>query len=247
MPLSARHLHLEGAYLGWARLEGADLSGVHLEDAYLGSASLAQANLSFAHLQGTYLGLARLEGADLRRARLDSRTDLSEATLNGKTRLGDIQWGGVGAIDLTTIKWERVAILGDERGVSLRSPTSKQEEVVRAYRQMATQLRAQGMNEVADRFLYRSQKRQRRALLRQGNVGAYLFSALLALLAGYGYRLGRIIVAYVLVVLVFAGGYLLSGGLPGSADLSLQQQALDAVQVSLNADPWARLLYPVGS
>jgi len=51
MPLSARHLHLEGAYLGWARLEGADLSGVHLEDAYLGSASLAQANLSFAHLQ----------------------------------------------------------------------------------------------------------------------------------------------------------------------------------------------------
>jgi len=61
------------------------------------------------------------------------------------------------------------------------------------------------------------------------------YSVLLAALSGYGYKLGRIFGAYALVVLVFALGYFLSSGLPGQIDLSLQQQALDSMQVSPNA------------
>jgi hypothetical protein len=72
---------------------------------------------------------------------------------------------------------------------------------VRAYRQLAAQLRAQGMSEVADHFRLRAQLRQRRVLLRQalqaqtwrrpwrlpGALGRYLGTWVLAGLAGYGY------------------------------------------------------------
>jgi hypothetical protein len=125
--------------------------------------------------------------------------------------------------------------LGDEHRPKRRSNLKQAETVARAYRQLAAQLRPQGVSDAADRFLYRSQVWQRTVLLRQHNFGAYLFSLLLAALSGYGYRLGRIIIAYGLVVLLFAAGFFFSGGLPGSADLPIQQQALEALQVSLNA------------
>jgi hypothetical protein len=35
--------------------------------------------------------------------------------------------------------------------------------------------------------------------------------------------------------MLFAAGYFFSGGLPGQVDLPIQQQALDSLQVSLNA------------
>jgi len=86
---------------------------------------------------------------------------------------------------------------------------------VRAYRQLAAQLRAQGMNEVADRFLYRAQQLQRRVLLRQGRLGAWLFSWVLALLAGYGYRPGRTVFWYLATVVSFAVAYYLLGPAQG--------------------------------
>ena len=80
---------------------------------------------------------------------------------------------------------------------------------------------------------------QRQVLRYQRKLGGYLFSWLLAGLAGYGYRLRRIFVVYGLAVLLFAIGYFLAGGVTGltqtQAQLSLQQQMLDALQVSLNA------------
>jgi hypothetical protein len=51
--------------------------------------------------------------------------------------------------------------------VWLRASVDDHEAVVRAYRRLAAQLRAQGMSEVADSFLLRAQRRQRRVLLRQ--------------------------------------------------------------------------------
>jgi hypothetical protein len=81
---------------------------------------------------------------------------------------------------------------------------------------------------------------QRKRRFYERNWGAYLGSGFLALLAGYGYRLWRILVAYVLVVALFAVLYSLPGlarhGL--NADL-LSTHSLDAfarnVQISLNA------------
>jgi hypothetical protein len=42
-------------------------------------------------------------GADLREARLNSQTVLNRAAIDARTRLGDIQWGSVGAVDLTQV------------------------------------------------------------------------------------------------------------------------------------------------
>jgi hypothetical protein len=127
-----------------------------------------------------------------------------------------------------------VPTLGDEQSVGRLAKVAEHEAVVRAYRQLAAQLRAQGLSEVADRFLYRAQIRQRTVLRKLRKLGSYLFSLLLAGLAGYGYRLGRIFVAYALVVGLFAASFLASG-VVSSQSVPTGPQALDALQISLNA------------
>jgi hypothetical protein len=82
---------------------------------------------------------------------------------------------------------------------------------VRVQRQLATALREQGLNEQADRFAYRAQVLQREVLRRQGSWGRWAFSWLLAALSGYGYRLWRILVAYVLTLAGFAVAFYLAG------------------------------------
>jgi hypothetical protein len=72
--------------------------------------------------------------------------------------------------------------------------------VVRAYRQVATRLRAQGLTEDADCFAYRAQIRERGVLLHSGRLLQYLFSWALYLLAGYGYRPGRTLVWYLATI-----------------------------------------------
>ncbi len=113
------------------------------------------------------------------------------------------------------MQWDTLQRLGDERGVGLRAGAFEHEAVVRAYRQLAAQLRAEGMSEVADRFARRAQIRQRSVLLRRGKFGQYLFSGFLALLAGYGYRPGRTLFWYLAVISGFAIAYFrVTHGLP---------------------------------
>jgi len=81
---------------------------------------------------------------------------------------------------------------------------------VRANRQLAVALQGQGLSEEAAHFAYRAQLLQRVVLRRQGKVGRYLFSLLLDLLAGYGYRPGRSLIAYLLIIFGFMGLYLLN-------------------------------------
>ena len=77
---------------------------------------------------------------------------------------------------------------------------------VRANRQLAVVLRAQGLNEAADRFAYRAQVLRRRVLRRSGAraYGPYVFSCVLDVLAGYGYKPGRTLIAYLVTILSFA-------------------------------------------
>jgi hypothetical protein len=70
------------------------------------------------------------------------------------------------------------------------------EVAVRANRQLAVALQAQGLNEVAARFAYRAQNLQRVVLRRQRKFGQYLFYLFLNVLAGYGYRPGRSVFWY---------------------------------------------------
>ena len=133
--------------------------------------------------------------------------------------LGDIRWGGVGTVDLTAVPWDSVWRLGDERNAGFFDGAGGHEAVVRAYRQLAAQLRVQGMSEVADRFSSRAQVRQRGVLRRllsawrrpwllPGAIGRYFGSWFLALLAGYGYRPARTIFWYLAVVAGFAFMYM---------------------------------------
>jgi uncharacterized protein YjbI with pentapeptide repeats len=212
--------HLEEGYLSGTYLHEADLSGAHLEGAYLNEAHLENTSLYKAHLERTFLYKAHLEGARLSRTPVEE-TRLKKAMGSGEQHIGpslaDAQWGNV---NLALVQWSEVDMLGDEydarqaisNGQS-KSSVNRLEEyeaAVRANRQLAVALRAQGLDEEAARFAYRAQLLQRIVLRRQGKFGSYLFSLFLDLLAGYGYRPGRSLMAYLVVIFCFMGLYLLN-------------------------------------
>ena len=117
-------------------------------------------------------------------------------------------------------------MLGDEHYAyqqALENPVKKDksrllknfQEAVRANRQLAIVLQAQGLNEVATRFAYRAQKLQRAVFLHQRKFGKYLFSGFLDLLTGYGYKPLRSFLAYLLVITAFATAYFIIGRIVG--------------------------------
>jgi len=134
----------------------------------------------------------------------------------------DIHWDDV---NLAVVNWELVKKLGDEYQANesdIKDPNFSQEflrelvldgyqAAVRANRQLAVVLRDQGLNEEADHFAYRAQLLQRKVLWREHEFGRWLFSMLLALMSGYGYRIWRILAAYLLTVSVFALVYFVLG------------------------------------
>jgi hypothetical protein len=222
------HLHLERAFLRRAHLEGANLSYAHLEGARLSAAHLERADLHGAYLEGAALSAAHLEGADLHGATLDGKTTLAYATLaESPTRwqrllnwwpfmrrttsaaLGDIRWGGVGTVDLTAVRWDDVLRLGDETALKPNASAGKYEAAVRAYRQVAAQLRAQGMSETADRFSYRAQFVQRRVFRKRRQWGRWFGLWLLDLVSGHGYAPLRSLATYAVINGLFAATYAL--------------------------------------
>jgi hypothetical protein len=78
-------------------------------------------------------------------------------------------------------------------------------------------LRSQGLTEAADRFAYRAQVLQKHVLRLSGvhSFGSYLFSSFLDVLAGYGYRPARTLLAYLLTITCFALAYYALGQLEG--------------------------------
>jgi len=219
--------HLESANLREAHLERATLVRAHLEWADLPDAHLEGAVLIRAHLEGAHLRGAHLEGADLRRAFFDFATNLDGTVISNAqgegVLLAGIHWGGV---DLTMLDWAQVKLLGDERLARQDGRTGERHKdaasrlaayqaAVRANRQLAVALQAQGLNEEAARFAYRAQKLQRGVFTQQRKVGQFLFSGFLDLLAGYGYKPWRSFVAYLIVITCFATAYYLIGRLVG--------------------------------
>jgi hypothetical protein len=77
-------------------------------------------------------------------------------------------------------------------------------------RQLAVLLRDQGLNEEADHFAYRAQLLQRVVWRLQGRPLKYILSWFLYLLAGYGYRPLRSLIAYLAIVFGFMGLYFLN-------------------------------------
>jgi uncharacterized protein YjbI with pentapeptide repeats len=230
--------HLDGAVLNFANLEGADLTGAHLEVAYLAGAHLDDAHLPGVHLEGSYLGFAHLgradlsgahlEGAHLEHSILDSSTLLNDAVITneryGSISVVDVRWQGV---NLAVMDWNQVALLGDEQSARFSADEDgpkngarriqEYEVAVRANRQLALVLRAQGINEHANRFAYRAQVVERDLLWMQKRYFTCAFSWFLFAATGYGQKLYRIAVTYAAIVAFFAILYFLRD-LPRSLD-----------------------------
>lgn len=204
-----------------AHLEGASLARVHLEEADLEGAYMQIADLGGAHIEGAHLYGAHLAGAYLRRLYLDASTNVGRIELTdhsvGPAIVADAHWNGA---DLSLTEWRKVHRLGDEvvarqrrQGQEVKSRSQRLtefERALRANRQLAAVLRSQGINEAADRFAYRARVVQRIVLIRQRHYMSAIGSWLLDGIAGYGYKPARAFLAYALVILAFAGLYLLN-------------------------------------
>ncbi|HUY76510.1 MAG TPA: pentapeptide repeat-containing protein [Ktedonobacterales bacterium] len=236
------------AILQGASLVGVNLTEARLDDVTLAGATLHGSSLINTHLENADLTNADLAGADLRRAIFTAQTRLDGARFvdgaHGPARLAGLVWGNV---DLAGVDWQPLQTLGDEHAMRRRDRAGQRrtredrliatEEAVRANAQLATALTQNGLNEEAARYAYRSQVLQRTLLWRQmlwrGEVwrlGAYMGAALLESLTGYGYRVGRIVVAYLLIVLACAA-LLFALGLHTGHTLAPQ----DAFLISLTA------------
>lgn len=231
--------HLQGADLGSAHLERTLLNGAHLDGANLAQAHLKGAGLIGAHLERADLSRVHVEGAVLTNAYLDDATNLSDVILSdsaselariacfilrrrlyGSVSLADVHWNGV---DLTAVDWSGLTKLGDERGLRRWWRSRKeQERAARANVQLAKQLDNAGLKDDRDRFSYRSQVCQRGVHLLRFHLLRWLFSWLLYIVAGYGYRPLRTLFWYMAVITGFAFAYFqathgaLTFGLPPS-------------------------------
>jgi Pentapeptide repeats (8 copies) len=204
--------NLSGVDLREVNLSHVALRRANLSGAFLRGTNLSHASLRGANLSGAYLRRTTLSGTNLHYVRMDALTTVTEVVLDTTTRLGDVVWNSA---PLTLVDWSQAPRLGDELAMGEaktgQDRRSASRAAVRAYRQLATALRDQGLNEDADRYAYRAQVLQRRGRLYQGHVLRWLGSLLLDAIAGYGYRPGRSILAYLLLVSGFAAAYFALG------------------------------------
>lgn len=258
--------NLRQATLEKAHVASANLQRAHCEGADFNSARFAGAMASpesCARLRQLGHDLpARLAPADLRSVYFDSETSLRSAILTSEgtdqesqsspscVLVADANWNGV---NLTVVDWKQLSILGDEQLISTQfspgTPLDAQHyeeyllSAIRANRQLAVALESQGMNEDARQFAYAAQSLQRRMLRMQiarqrklSAIGAYFFSWLLWSLAGYGYRMRRIVIAYLGTIGVFAMLYLLTNA-------SCPLTASGAIEGACGSQPlWGRIL-----
>jgi uncharacterized protein YjbI with pentapeptide repeats len=150
-------IHLEYADLRAAHLEGALLRGAHLEGADLREVHLEGADLRHAHLEGKGQALKSLPPADLRRAYCDQATRLEGVqpgdTQYGSARIVDVSWGNA---NVAAIDWRSIVMLGDEFDAHQWKDLDSYQAALRANRQIARLLRAQGCYEDAAYFSYRA-------------------------------------------------------------------------------------------
>lgn len=222
---------MEDANLAYAQLKEADLSWAAMKAANFPEALLERANLSSARMERVNLNGAQMRGANLSNAHLE-KANLSEAQLegvklagvvlsHGKERIGpqlaDVQWGNT---NLSVVQWSQVEMPGDEYLAHQEKKSAGKdrdrlreyyERAVRANRQLAVALQAQGLYEEAARFAYRAQKLQRFVFRLQPDFGKYFFFTLLYALAGYGYKPLFTLIWYIATLFFFTFLYLLIG------------------------------------
>jgi uncharacterized protein YjbI with pentapeptide repeats len=203
-------------------LSHSNLIYTHLEGSILTYADLEEATLADAHLEAIDAYGVQVGGANLVQTYLDPATKLEDIVLTTKSglapRLLDIHWGGA---NLASVNWRLMGMLGDRQIArqrlmdghrkSSQARLTDWRRATRANRQLAGQLKAQELNEDANRFAYQAHLCQRVVFRRQHEYPPYLGSLFLDLISGYGYRPIRSFVTYLLVVGTFALAYYLLG------------------------------------
>ena len=216
-----------------ASLVGTNLWGANLEGIRGHRIDLRAACLAHTYMEKAQLRYANLAGTDLHGSQL-KEVDLEDAILcdpKGITpRLADITWGGT---KLSNLDWSNMRQLGDDSyarklthqgGVSKKETMKAYREAMRASLQVSVMLEQQGLGDEAVRLRYRSKVLHRRLLWLQHAWKQWLGSLLLALIAGYGYRLWRIFMVYGINICFWALLYKV---------LSLRMSLVDAMLLSV--------------
>jgi uncharacterized protein YjbI with pentapeptide repeats len=224
---SLEKAYLNEAYLGGAnfkssRLEGAFLSKAHLEGRSTPSADLRRAFLDATTNLNNIIISSKEHGAII----------VADVCWNG-ANLSVVNWSQLKMLGDEHIARQRMR---DGRVKDKITRLKEYEAATRANRQLSVALQGQGMNEIAARFAYRANVLQRKVLwyrliaehepeqaqkpwhrlvqqwfiegLRSiRKFGSLIFSLFLDALAGYGFRPGRALGWYLLVVLGYAAAY----------------------------------------
>ena len=237
------HTRLQGIILHDAKLTGLDLRDVVLSQADLSSADLTDAELPRAQLDGANLYRARLNHADLSGARLTGsdlssasllNTDLSGADLS-ETVMGSVRELRKVIIDastrIDTVKWRGKSLKDPKRIKDRDQRLRAYREAAQTYRDIAAILRDAGFLTEASSWRLREQKMRRGLLFDTQRYGAWMFSLLLFVVAGYGERIGRTLVTYFAVIFLFAALYYAGANylLIDSSHLSLTEALIQSL------------------
>jgi uncharacterized protein YjbI with pentapeptide repeats len=203
---SFRRAHLENAKLADAGLHGVNLEGAHLNGADLSHSDLSKAVLAgadpadpdlSADLTDANLHETDLSGVDLTGVIISGVKALEHSILDKGTRLGEVRWSGK-ALGKPQQFPDR-----DKRAGAYRRAAQTNHEVSEMYAHM-------GLSSEASTYRLKELQMRRGLLRNSGSYGAWLTSTLLNLLSGYGERLSRILITYLVLVFGFAAIYFLS-------------------------------------
>jgi Pentapeptide repeats (8 copies) len=208
-------VHLDRADLSGANLRDVAFERAHLQEAVMDSAQLEGADLSGAQLSGADLSAASLQGADLSGANLEGATiasveEMRHVIIDAQTRFEDVKWGGKPIKDPRQIA---------DRSQRLRS----YREVAQIYHDISEMLRKDGFLSEASTYRLLEHRMRRGVLFTTHHYGGWLFSTFLNAISGYGERISRTLVTYLVIIFAFAGFYFV-----GANYLQLQPNHLSA-------------------
>jgi hypothetical protein len=204
-------LNLYGAKLAGAFLEDAELKGANLK-----LADLRQSNLDLARLQGAVLVGARLQDATLEKAQLD-QVDLRRTRLEGMDWLGIESLAGAmwsdAILDRTRITRQQLGdAISDEPTRGTDDPQSYR-RASEAYLLLKNNFASIGRYGDASWAYFKEQCMIGKEHRAKGQRWRWITNCLARLLTGYGERPTRPFVAAIIVVIIFAGLYLIFGGI----------------------------------
>jgi uncharacterized protein YjbI with pentapeptide repeats len=227
-----KYAHFEAAYLRYARLGGARLGGAFFDSAtLLDYIDLNDEQGQSASLGGVHWANVDITGIAWSKVKvLGDERKAKDVARERKQGIGQEDSEENASIDDDNEDFDDNEGFGpkdnNERDEQKRFILKNYQKAARAYRQLVVVLQSQGLNEEAANYAYRAQTVQRIIYRREKRYPSYLFSWLLNLSAGYGYRPFRFIFASVVILLLFWSAYYILALVTGTHTTLLSALAL---------------------